>query len=808
MSNTRFMTTLQRLHHRLNGSTIEYDLTRYENIVHDIKSREITLKQKTDQQLKQVSQVLALHAQHDGLLDELLIEAYALVREVVGRVLHLQPFEVQIIGGIVLHQGKLAEMETGEGKTLTAVFPAYLNALTGRGVHILTFNDYLARRDAQWMGPIYQFLGLTVGYVQEGMSIAERQRAYSADLTYLTAKEAGFDFLRDSLCAQPEERVQRPFNFAIIDEADSILIDEVRIPLVIAGASDDHIPATYRLAIIARQLEYGNDVEFDDAARNVYLTDAGLERVEKLLHCDNLYAANNTDVLTRFNCALHAEFLLQRDVDYIVRHGKIELVDEFTGRIADKRRWPDGLQAALEVKENIPIQTQGTILNSITLQHFLQLYPKMCGMTATARAAEEEFRQFYHLKIVVIPPNKPCIRIDHHDVIFRTNAEKTDALIHEIISVSHTRRPILVGTRSVEESTMLAQALRNHGVTCDVLNAKNDEYEAHIVAQAGKLGAVTISTNMAGRGTDIRLGGLDEQEKTQVMALGGLYVIGTNKHESQRIDQQLRGRAGRQGDPGSSRFFISLEDDLFVKYRFQDLLPPGMVKDHQQGALDNAILRSEIDRMQRMIEGQHGEIKKTLYKYSAMIEQQRKILFEKREDFLNNSSASEFFASQAPEKFQEYTSLLGAEHVNRVCQNILCSCIDTSWSQYLADIAEIREGIHLHRIGGQDPYFEFQKLAVTRFEDLLKESEDQALRFFTTMRISNHEEPWLKTPSATWTYFINDDPFEHLHGMQLLGNIGLSLGTVWMWPLIVLSLIVKKLRKFFYKAIKNFLHKT
>jgi preprotein translocase subunit SecA len=754
------------------------------------------LKKKTDHQLAKMSQELSLQARHDGLLDDLLIKAFALVREVVWRVLHLRPFDVQLIGGIVLHQGKLAEMQTGEGKTLTAVFPAYFNALTKQGVHILTFNDYLARRDAQWMGPVYQFLGLTVGYVQEGMSRVERQNAYAADITYLTAKEAGFDFLRDSLCTQQEECVHRPFNFVIIDEADSILIDEARIPLVIAGASDESIPETYRMANIARKLQYGVDVEFDDAARNVHLTDLGLQRVETLLHCENLYAADNIDVLTRFNCALHAEFLLHRDVDYIVRDGKIELVDEFTGRIADKRRWPDGLQAALEAKENLSIQSRGTILNSITLQHFLQMYPKMCGMTATAQSAEEEFRQFYHLNIVVIPPNTPCIRIDHHDVIFRTKAEKHTALIDEILRVSRTKRPILVGTRSVEESTMLAQALQNHGVTCEVLNAKNDEYEAQIVAQAGRLGAVTISTNMAGRGTDIRLGGLDEQEKAQVVALGGLYVIGTNKHESQRIDKQLRGRAGRQGDPGSSRFFISLEDDLCMKYRLHDLFPPNILEKHQHGEIDNAIIRREIDRMQRIIEGQHLEIKKTLCKYSSMIEQQRTIMSDKREDVLNTSLAPAFFASKSPEKFSEYTSLVGETQVNSLCRNILLTCIDTSWSQYLADIADIREGNHLHRIGGQDPYFEFQKFVVTRFTDLLQELEDKAIHIFTTMQINGesieYAEQGLKTPSATWTYLINDNPFERHFDMQIFGKIGLSFDAA---ILMALYLIVKKLRK-------------
>ena len=781
---------------------IEYDLTRYNSILEQIRIRETTFKNKKDHDLKHLSQELAIRARPDECPDDLLIDAYALVCEVIRRVSRLSPFDVQIIGGIVLHQGKVAEMQTGEGKTLTAVFPAFLNALTGRGVHVLTFSDYLARRDARWMGPVYQFLGLEVGHVQEGMCFAERQRAYSAHITYLTAREAAFDFLRDSLCSQQTECVHRPFHYAIIDEADSILIDEARIPLVIAGASDDYVPDTCRLADITRRLKPGVDLEFDDSARNIYLTERGLERVEKLLHRDNLYATENIDLLTRFNCALHAEFLLHRDIDYIVRHGKIELVDEFTGRVADKRRWPDGLQAALEAKENVPAQGRGNTLNSITLRHYLRIYPRICGMTATAQTAEEEFRLFYNLNIVVIPQNKPCIRTDHGDIVHRTKAEKYTAIIDEIVGVSHTQRPILVGTRSVEESAMIARALESRGISCEVLNAKNDEHEARIIAQAGKLGSVTISTNMAGRGTDIRLGGPDGNERAQVLALGGLYVVGTNRHESQRIDNQLRGRAGRQGDPGSSRFFISLEDDLFIRYRFNDLLPAGILENHQHGELDSRFLRGEIDRIQRIIEGQNLEIKKTLCKYSAIIEQQRGVMFDKRMEFLNGYSASEFFESRSPRKMHEYRSLVDNDHLNRLCRVILLHCMDTSWSEHLAHIAEIREGIHLQRVGGLEPYFEFQKLAVTIFNNLTNELEDKAVHLFESMRIIGGKEmdiegQRLKTPSATWTYLINDDPFEHRLGLQLPGNIGLSSGSafIYNWPFMLLYLFAKKFKR-------------
>ncbi|MFQ5631968.1 MAG: DEAD/DEAH box helicase, partial [bacterium] len=433
MSYRNIITELKKYHQRLTGSTTLYDLASYYEIIDEINEHKSEFENKSDSQLKNESKILVEKARNNERLDTLLIEAFALVREAVWRVLKLRPFDGQLIGGIVMHQGKLAEMQTGEGKTLAAVFPAYLNALAGKGVHVLTFNDYLARRDAEWMGPIYKFLGLSVGFVQEGMSIEDRQKAYNSDITYLTAKESGFDFLRDSLCYSEANIVHRAFNFAIVDEADSILIDEARVPLIIAGAAEDTIAETFHMAQIAHQLEEKNDFEFDEYARNFHLTENGLKRVEDLLNCRNLYDQKNIEHLTRLNCAIHAEYLLHRDVDYIVRNGKVELVDEFTGRVADKRRWPDGLQAAIEAKENIAIQSKGNILNSITLQHFLQLYPRMSGMTATAQTAEKEFKQFYDLDIVVIPPNKPCIRTDHHDIIYQSKETKHKGLIKEII---------------------------------------------------------------------------------------------------------------------------------------------------------------------------------------------------------------------------------------------------------------------------------------------------------------------------------------------------------------------------------------
>ena len=789
----------RRFYRRLTGSTIEYDLSGYEKTLYEIRLLEAELVHQTDEQLKQISTGLFRKARQAGTLEDLLVEAYALVCETARRTLKMRPFDVQVLGSIAMDQGKLVEMQTGEGKTLVAVLPAYLNALTGRGVHILTFNDYLARRDAEWMGAIYRFLGLSVGFIQEGMSTAGRQNAYNSDITYASAREAGFDFLRDSLCYHKDEIVHRYFNFAIIDEADSIMIDEARIPLVIAGASDMAETDPHHIARIAKKLKKGIDFELDEYARNIYLTDEGLQHAEKMLNCRNLHDAENVDILTRLNCAIHAEFLLRKDVDYIVRNRGIELVDEFTGRVADKRRWPDGLQSALEAKENIDIKSRGDVLNTTTLQHFFKNYSKICGMTATARSAEEEFRKFYNLDIAVIPPDRPCIRVDNPDWIFSTKYEKNRVLIDEIIRVHRTGRPILVGTCSVEESFLIAEKLDEKHIRCRVLNAKNDAREAKIVAQAGMIGAITISTNMAGRGTDILLGAGDAEQKKQVIELGGLYVIGTNKHESQRIDNQLRGRAGRQGDPGSSRFIISLEDDIFVKYSIGDLIPAGVMNSGKNGEIESSIVRKEIDRLQQKIEGQNSNIKITLYNYSWIVEKKRKAIAEKRLEILYDHTSLEFFRSGSPDKFMEYKSLLGNKKLARICKNISLSCIDKYWSQYLSGIADIREGIHLRRIGGQVPLIEFQKLAMSMYDELFNNMDEVLIQEFNRLAVKssdfNIEEHGFRAPSATWTYLVSDNPFEEQFGFQLIGNIGLSAGAALMFgPLLGLYPLLRKFR--------------
>ncbi|MDH5383119.1 MAG: accessory Sec system translocase SecA2 [Candidatus Aminicenantes bacterium] len=780
---------------KLRGVPVEWDLGPYQNTLSKINA--CGLEKASDRELKQISDRLIGKARQGVPVDELLVEAFALVRETAWRTIGLRPFDVQVIAGIVMHQGKLVEMNTGEGKTLVAVFPAYLNALTAKGVHIHTFNDYLARRDAAWMGPIYEFLGLSVGCIQEGLSHTERKKAYAADITYSTAKEAGFDYLRDHLCYSAEDLVHKGFHFAIVDEADSILIDEARIPLVIAGSTERPKADPGNLAQIVKGLKEDIDFETDEGKRNIYLTHSGLRRIENLLGCKNLHAPENLDLLTKLNQALHAEFLLHRDIDYIVRRGKIEIVDEFTGRVVEDRHWPDGLQAAVEAKEKLRLGSGGSILGSITLQHFLQLYPKISGMTATAQPAADELSQFYGLKVVVVPPNRPCIRKDFRDVVFTHKAAKTKALIQEIKRWHANQRPILVGTASVEESEELALALKDAGISCRVLNAKNDELEAKIIAQAGQPGAVTISTNMAGRGTDIKLGGDKEQERDKVIKLGGLHVIGTNRHESLRIDHQLRGRAGRQGDPGSSRFFISLEDNLIERHGIQKLLPKKFRTLQQEGPLDNPLVNHEIARGQRIIEGQNFEIRKTLWKYSILVEKQRKMIQNKRQEILIDGSSLAFLEEKAQKRYSQLTKLLGKHRIQNIEKQITLFQIDRLWAEHLAMIADVREGIHLTSVGGKSPLNEFQKIAHSEFFKLEQKIDDVALQVFQSLPITEQGidlvKEGIRSPSSTWTYLITDSQFGLWVGLLQGSNIGATAVAAGIFgPLYILLGLVQR----------------
>ncbi len=770
---------------------IEEDLSPYQRLTMEINRRGEILANETDARLQEIACSLKENVRTGASLDDLLVEVFALAREAADRVLGMRPFDTQVMAGVALHQGKLVEMLTGEGKTLAAVPPVCLNALQGSGVHVLTFNDYLARRDAAWMGPVYRFLGLSVGAIQEGVSAEARRAAYASDVTYATAKEAGFDFLRANLCRAPEELTQRPFNFAIVDEADSILIDEARVPLVIAGDRMTSETSPYRIAEVVAELARGEDWETDENDRNVALTERGVDRMEAALNCGDLYGADNCVLLTEINQALHARALLRRDVDYIVRDERIELVDEFTGRVMDDRRWPDGLQAALEAKEGLPIRPGGRILGSITLEHFLKHYRKLSGMTATARPAAEELNDFYGLKVVPIPPNRPCVREDPPDLIFTHKSAKNRALIAEIRRANAMGRPVLVGTSSVEESESLSVKLGEAGVACRTLNAKNDEAEAEIIARAGAAGAVTISTNMAGRGTDIRLGGAGEEERDRVVELGGLYVIGTNRHESRRIDDQLRGRAGRQGDPGMSRFFVSLADDLMTRYGIDGLIPPKLRPAAQDEPVDTPVVLREVDRLQRIVEGQNYEIRKTLRNYSSLVEEQRCALQESRMAVLKGDVELELCATRLPERYAELRDRFGSEVLRQAERMITLHHIDAAWAEHLALITEIREGIHLVGFGRQDPLFEFTKQVAEAFVKMHRTIEERIVETFAAAEITGNgielDRSGLRAPSSTWTYLINDRALPQLQQM-LYGHGGAAFaiaGVLTTWPLLL-----------------------
>lgn len=789
---------LKHLWNTLRGIPIEWDLAPYEERLSRIKT--IDLSERTDDDLKLRAAALTELASKGTRLDDLLVDVYALIREAANRTVNMRPFDVQVLAGIAMHECKLAEMATGEGKTLVAVFPAVLNALSGQGVHIHTFNDYLARRDAAWMRPIFRFLGLSVGCIQEGMSSEERQRAYACDVTYSTAKEAGFDYLRDNLCHARDELVHREFHFVIVDEADSILIDEARVPLVVAGSTDKPKADAGQLAQIAKSLREGIDFETDEGKRNIYLSDTGLRHIEDCLRCGSLHSPGNLDLLTRVHQALHAEYLLHRDVDYIVRDERIEIVDEFTGRVVEDRHWPDGLQAAVEAKEKLRLGSGGSILGSITLQHFLKLYPKICGMTATAQSSAVELNEFYGLKVVVVPPNRPCVREDHEELVFTHRAAKVKTLIREITRWHEKERPILVGTASVEESEELAAMLEQTGINCQVLNAKNDELEADIIARAGRPRAVTISTNMAGRGVDIKLGGEKEEERDKVVELGGLYVIGTNRHESLRIDRQLRGRAGRQGDPGSSRFFVSLEDPLIERFGLRRSFPKKYRMLKQEQAIESSLVHSEMARGQRIIEGQNFDIRKKLWRYSSFVEDERKIVHSMRQSVLLDKSKLVSLQEEVPERYEELESRLGKSEVDRISKLITLFQIDRVWREHLALIAEVREGIHLAIVGGRSPLDEFHRMVQPEFSALNGRIRDSVVETFRSLDVGpdgvDLESRGIRGPSSTWTYLVSDHQFGLWVGLIHGTNIGAASVAVFAyWPLYIAMALVQRFFK-------------
>ncbi len=761
----------QRLAH-LQGSSVERDLRAYEQLMAEVDHLEAEVGTLSDGELRVRARRLRDQVCAGTPLADARASIFALVREAAWRALGLRPFGVQVVAALALGRGTIVEMQTGEGKTLAAVMPASLHALTGRGVHVLTFNDYLARRDAEWMGPVYRLLGLSVEFVQQGMTSEERRRAYLADLTYVTAKEAAFDHLRDLLATDVGDLVHRPFHFALVDEADSMLIDEARVPLVIAGSIGRDTSSSPRLAELVASLVPGVHFDVDQYGRDVELTEAGFERIEDAMGCGRLHDAENYTILTELNCALHAQVLLRRDVDYLVRDGRIEIIDEFTGRVVPDRHWPDGLQAALEAKEGIERQPDGRILGSMTLQHFLRGYPRLCGMTGTAQDAAWELHELYGLDVIVLPTHRPMIRVDQPDVVFTHRDAKDQALVEEIRRVHASGRPVLVGTLTVEESERLAERLRSAGIVCEVLNAKHDEAEARIVARAGALGAVTISTNMAGRGTDIRLGGEDEADRALVAALGGLYVIGTNRHESRRVDLQLRGRAGRQGDPGESRFFVSLEDDLLVRYGIQGLIPPRWMPARRDEPIDSPVVGREIARAQRIIEGQNFEIRKTLWRYASVVEGQRQRVMDRRQALLHGREMPEVWG-RAPDRRATLVAAADEEAVRRAERAVMLFHIDRAWRDHLSRCADLREGIHLVSLGGRDPLTHFTTETLHAFGRMEDAIDDAVLDALDRVRASDGrldlEGLGLRGPSSTWTYLVNDDPFRNQIGMMLTG---------------------------------------
>ncbi|MEH0932103.1 accessory Sec system translocase SecA2 [Micromonospora sp. CPCC 205558] len=725
------------------GSTV--DLAPLEKLLPAIEAREADLAALDDAELTQAASAAADYE-----------EICAVGREAARRGLDQRPYDVQLLGAMSLLSGKVAEMATGEGKTLTATIAAYGHVRLGNGpVHVLTINDYLARRDAQWMEPVYTLLGLTVGWVNEASTPQERRDAYACDVTYVSVSEAGFDYLRDQLVTDVEDRVQPALSTAIVDEADSIMIDEARVPMVLAGAVPGEQDPVHAAAALVRGLRKGKHYTVAEDGRSVAFTSAGLAAIEAKLGID-LYDEEHVAQLSAVNVALHAHALLHRDVDYIVRDGTVELVDEMRGRVAQRRRWPDGLQAAVEAKEGLDATAEGEVLGTIAMQAYIALYPKVCGMTATAVLVGDQLREFFGLEVAVIPPNTPCVREDEPDRIYATRAEKDEALVDEIQRAHAKGRPVLVGTLDVKESEGLAAGLNAAGVPCVVLNAKNDDEEAAIIAEAGAYGAVTVSTQMAGRGVDIRLGGSDQVDQERVAELGGLYVIGSGRHDSRRVDDQLRGRAGRQGDPGGSVFFVSLEDDLVVRHAADSV--PASPRMNADGLVTDEQVDYAVEHAQRVAEGVNHEIHRNTWRYSVVIEQQRKALAARRERLLTSDVAAVMLLEKEPEKAGEMDEDLLA----RAARSIALYHLDRLWAEHLAELSEVREGVHLRALGRLDPLDEFHRAAVPAFNDLIPEIEARTIATFTETEFDEDWQPddgTLVRPTATWTYLVHDNPF-------------------------------------------------
>ena len=795
------------------------ELDRIKPLIEAINNQEVNFKALKDEEFKEKTFLLKKNIQEGRKIDSVIPEAFALVRESAKRVLNERHYDVQLIGGIFLHEGKIAEMKTGEGKTLVSTLPAYLNALAGKGVHVVTVNDYLAKRDSEWMGKVFNFTGLSTGCITNELEDEERKKNYNCDITYATNNELGFDYLRDNMKYDLAEMVQRDHHYCIVDEVDSILIDESRTPLIISGRSEDK-SNFYILANKFINKLQKTDYEIDEKNKNAILTDVGIDKIEKLaihegiLKNNNFYDPENLNLVHHVNQALKANFLFNKDVDYIVRENKVQIIDEFTGRVLGGRRFSDGLHQSIEAKENVEIQEENQTLASITYQNYFRLYKKLSGMTGTALTEAEEFFDIYKLNVVAIPTNRPMIRKDYNDQIFRTEKEKYLAITNKIIECHSTGQPVLVGTTSIEKSEKISKNLNEKKIKHSVLNAKQHEKEAKIVAEAGKIGAITIATNMAGRGTDIQLGGNKDfkdddnqknseqilEDKNKVKSLGGLFIIGTERHESRRIDNQLRGRSGRQGDPGSSIFYISLEDELMRIFGANSI--DGMLKKlglKENESIDHPWINKAMERAQQRVEGRNFDIRKTLIKFDDVMNDQRQVIFSQRLKILKSTDIADTLKSfldeviddllkvkkiyqttndkniflssiknisgnvmsddelinlasddddQFKEKIQnlfnskhkERISLVGVNENNDIEKRIFLQIIDFSWRSHLQYLEQLRQVIGLRSYGQKDPLSEFKKEAFSLFEGLLEKIKIDVIKFMLNLNIIVSQE--------------------------------------------------------------------
>ncbi len=831
------------------GSKNERDLKKLQPAVQEINALEADFEKLSDAELQAKTEHFRGRLAAGENLDDLLPEAFAVVREASKRVLGLRHFDVQLIGGMVLNSGKIAEMKTGEGKTLMATLPIYLNALSGKGVHVVTVNDYLAKRDAEWMGNVYRFLGLTVDCVVHGLSDSQRKLAYGADITYGTNNEFGFDYLRDNMKFDLAEYVQRDLHYAIVDEVDSILIDEARTPLIISGPSEASSELYFTVDRIIPKLEKGEVIEerdgkigqtvkhytgdftVDEKAKSSSLTEEGVSKVEKLLNVSNLYEPRNIELLHHVNQALKAHALFKKDVDYVVKDGEVQIVDEFTGRLMPGRRWSDGLHQAVEAKEGVKIASENQTLATITFQNYFRMYDKLAGMTGTAETEATEFREIYGLDVVVIPTNRPMQRQDNADVIYKTEKEKFLAVIEDIIECYKQGQPVLVGTISIDKSEVLSALLKKRGVPHNVLNAKQHEREAFIVAQAGRKGSVTIATNMAGRGTDIVLGGNPEmmahseaaaaedpearfvellpeyqqrckQEKEDVLAAGGLYILGTERHESRRIDNQLRGRSGRQGDPGKSRFYLSLEDDLLRIFGSQRVaFVMDKLKIPEGEPIEHGIISKAIENAQKKVEGHNFDIRKHLIEYDDVMNKQREVIYTQRrevlagedlhgtyhgildetvedmiasfcpektpgsewdwkrltEDFINqfnfmpdfsgidrstcrHEELDASFKEQARRRLQEKEEDFTPPVMLQLMRILLLQTIDSQWKDHLLSIDHLKEGIGLRGYGQKNPKEEYKREAYGLFMEMMGRVRAEVLQKMFRIQLAREED--------------------------------------------------------------------